>query len=81
MKKHSKITAATGQEKETQQVFQTIAERRPKLKLEMETQHKNYYEAKMNDCEQIDEIVNKYKIMKAYRENEKDAEGVNVIKA
>ena len=77
-KKHSKVKQKN---KELDQIYKMIAEKRTKIKIDVEEKHQNYYEDKMNVCDDTNELLKKYNCMqKSKEDNEEIIEGIHIIK-
>ena len=58
-----------------------VAEKRMKIKIEVGTKHFNYYEDKVNVCDDVKGLIDKYDCMQKSKEDgENAAEGIHVVK-
>ena len=69
IKKHSK---KDHKNKDNEQVYKVIAEKRTKIPILAAKEHINYYQDKTNICDRIEDLVAKYNCMKKVKENQDD---------
>jgi hypothetical protein len=66
IKKHSK---KDNKNKDNEQVYKVIAEKRTKIPILAAKEHINYYQQKTNICDSVDDLIAKYNCMKKVKEN------------